>query len=105
MSDTNQSVREIVLYKIKPDYIESFSEKVLLEMKAFVEGQSGLVNYQSMRAMKQEGYMVDIVDWDSMESAEAAAAEIKAQMEAGKMPNMTAAFDTVEFFDHFKSIS
>lgn len=105
MSDTNQSVKEIVLYKIKPDYIESFSEKVLPEMKAFVAEQSGLLNYQSMRAMKQEGYMADIVDWDSIESAEAAAAEIKTRMEAGKMPQMTAAFDKVEFFDHFKLIS
>jgi|GEM_PF-1760224 len=105
MSDTNQSVREIVLYKIKPDYIESFSEKVLPEMKSFVARQKGLINYQSMRAMKQEGYMVDLVDWDSIESAIAAATEIKTQMEAGNMPHMTAAFDKVEFFDHFKLIS
>ena len=105
MSNTERTVREIVIYKIKADHVDSFPEKVLPEMRAFVMNCPGIMSYQSFKANKNHGIVADIVEWDSLEVAEAAAAEMKKRSEAGEFPEMAAAFEKVEFFDHFKLIS
>lgn len=105
MSNTNNAVKEVVLYKLKPAYVKGYAEKLLPLLQDFLTSQKGFLNHQALSAIKQEGYMMDLVEWENLASAEAASAEWeKRTKQEGDLSGMTAAFEKVEFFDHFKSI-
>lgn len=105
MSNTNTTVREVVLYKVKADHIEDYQQKVLPEIKTFLHNQKGFLQHECMLATKQEGYLIDVIAWESMEAAQASAAVWKQLTEAGQFANMVAAIEKVDFFDHLKVIS
>ena len=58
-----------------------------------------------MRSAKDDSLFIDFVEWDSLESAERAAAQLDEKAKAGEMPLMAQTFERVEFFDHFKALT
>ncbi len=105
MSNMNETVEEVVLYKVNTAYTEKYAETVLPLLQKFLKNQDGFLAHKTLGAIKQDGYMLDLIEWSSLSAAEAASAEWKKRTESGEFAEVLAAFEKVEFFDHFKQLS
>ena len=103
MSKTN-SIKEVVVYRIKPNQTEVFLKKGLAELSNCVAGFNGLIKHDTLVSTKDDGVFIDLVEWESLEAADSAAAQLEAKTKAGELPLMNQTFERVEFFDHFKAL-
>jgi len=104
MSENNQEVKEVIIYRVKPDQAESFAQEGIEGLRTFASNQPGMQRHISFRSIKQPDVFVDFVSWDSLENAEAAVAKMDELSKSDEMQDMMATFEKVEFFDHFKLV-
>ncbi len=104
MSKT-KPIKEVVAYRIKSDQVEQFLQNGLPEMRQCVTGFKGSGLYQNFQSADDPQLFIDLVEWDNLENAKKAAKLMEARMMAGEMPNMTAAFEKIEFSGHFNLLS
>lgn len=100
----SKTIKEIVVYRIKPDQVSNFVENGLKELQTCVSGFNGVLSYNTLRSAKDHLIFVDLVEWDSLSNAEKASKQMESKMKNGELPLMVASFEKVEFFDHFNSI-
>lgn len=97
MSETKPSIMELVVYHVKPEVEERYG--FLLEMaRREVRNFPGLLGYDTFRSVKDSNTFIDIVYWNSLQEAQAAASAIVQKME---LKPWTEAFEKIEFMDHF----
>ncbi len=101
----SKSIKEVVVYRIKPNKTDTFLDKGLQEISACVNGFAGMIKHETLVSAKDKGVFVDLVEWESLEAAENAASQLDAKTKAGELPLMAMTFERVEFFDHFKALS
>lgn len=101
----SKTVKELVVYRIKPDQVTNFLDKGLTELQSCVSGFPGMLGHKTLRSAKDHSIFVDWVEWDSLSSAEKASEKMDSKMKNGELPVMVASFEKVEFFDHFNSIA
>lgn len=104
MSKSN-TVKEVVVYRIKPNQKETFINRGLDELRNCAASFKGMIKHDTLISAKDEGVFIDLVEWDSLESAEKAAVQLDAKTKAGELPLLAQTFERVEFFDHFKALS
>ena len=98
-------VKEVVIYRIKPNQTETFVNQGLDELRNCAASFEGMIKHDTLVSAKDESVFIDLVEWDSLESAEKAAVQLDAKTKAGELPLMAQTFERVEFFDHFKAWS
>ena len=98
------SIVEVVLYQIKPDKIEDYQNSALLKFQKLVREQPGFCDYQSFISCNQKGYFMDLVQWDCLDNAVAAAENVQDLQKSNEYADYLNAFERVELFHHFRSI-
>lgn len=98
------SIIEVVIYHIKPDYIDSYQQLDLLRFRSLVENLKGFRCYHTYQSCNQSTYHLDLVEWDSIEDAVVAAQSVQKMQQSPQFKDYLEAFDKVEVFHHFKSI-
>ena len=101
----SKSIKEVVVYRIKPNQTQAFIDKGLDELRTCASGFRGMLRHDTLVSAKDSRLFIDLVEWDSLESAEKASVQLDAKAKAGERPLMTQTFERVEFFDHFKAFS
>ena len=97
MSEPKSTVIEMVVYHINPEAVDRYAfllEQARREVRKF----SGIMEYETFRSTKNPNTFMDLVYWNSLEEAQAAASQI------GKLPELKpwmAAFEKIELMDHF----
>ncbi|MFY0594136.1 antibiotic biosynthesis monooxygenase family protein [Roseivirga sp.] len=105
MSNSKSTVKELVLYKVKAEHLQDYTTEVLPELKAFLTSQKGFIAHECLKAMANDGHLVDLVVWENMEAAKTSAAEWERRTKLGDFSNMISAIEKVEFFDHLTALS
>jgi len=105
MSNTNSTVKEVVLYKVKKDHLTDYPKAVIPELLAFLQSQKGFISHECLMATEHQGHLVDLVSWENMDAAKASAAEWQRRTKSGEFSTMIAAIEKVDFFDHLTTIS
>ena len=95
---------EVVIYHIKPDYVDSYQQSDLLRFRALVASLKGFRSYHTYQSCNQSTYHLDLVEWDSIEDAVAAAQSVQKMQRSPQYKDYLNAFDKVETFHHFKTI-
>ncbi len=104
MSDKNQNVKEIIVYRVKTNEVDDFTKNGLDQLRSFAQGQPGMKKHTTFRSVKNQDVFVDFVSWDSLEQAEAAVAKMDELSKSEEVQRMMQSFEKVEFFDHFKLV-
>ena len=95
---TKTTTYELVVYKIKNEYVESYHE-VLEAARERIRQFPGMLEYQTFRSAECDRVFMDLVKWRSLE--EALDASHKVEKMRALAPFM-AAFEEVKFMDHFE---
>lgn len=92
------TVLEVVIYKIKPDYADSFKD-ILTEAQSTIQSLPGLVEYQTFRSASNELLFVDLAKWESLNAAKSAARQVEQMQE---LASFMAVFEEIIIMDHFE---
>ena len=79
-------VKEVVIYRIKPNQTETFVNQGLDELRNCAASFEGMIKHDTLVSAKDESVFIDLVEWDSLESAEKAAVQLDAKTKAGELP-------------------
>ena len=101
---SKEHIKEIVIYRIKPQRSKDFMEKGLPELRQIAKGFTGMVSHTTHQCVGQPELFIDVVEWESLHYEEEAAKQMDAKMKAGEAPNMIDTYEKTEFFNHFKII-
>lgn len=92
---------ELVIYHIKPELITTYQEHDLPKFRSLVKSQTGFISYKTYLNCEQQNIHLDLVTWNNLENATAAAAHIKKLQQSTKYQNYLNAFEKVSMFQHF----
>lgn len=98
------SVIEVVTYHIKPEYIDSYHQVDLPRFQNLVKNLVGFRSYRSYRSCNLSSYHLDLVEWESIEHAVAAAESVQKLQQYLQYRDYLNAFEKVEIFHHFKPV-
>ncbi len=94
----NTMVYELVVYKIKPEYADSYDD-VLEEAREHILAFPGMIQHQTFRSSEDELIFMDLVKWNSLEEAQNAAKKLEQMKE---LAPFMASFEEIRFMDHFE---
>jgi quinol monooxygenase YgiN len=92
------SVFELVVYKIKSEYAQSYDE-VLEAAREYILKFPGIIEYQTFRSSENSLVFMDLVKWNSLEEALDASKKLETMKE---LAPFMAAFEEIKFIDHFE---
>lgn len=101
----NDKVLELVVYKIKPEQIQSYQDKTLNQFRELVKSFQGVLSYQTFHSVKEDGLFVDQVEWENLECAEFAAHKVKQVQKDETFGHYLSAFEEIQMFHHFKKVA
>lgn len=94
-------IHELVVYKIKSEHRDNF-DQILNFARNHIAQFPGIVEYQTLRSKENDLVFMDLVTWNSLEEALAAAKQVETMPEM--IPFMSA-FEEIKFMDHFELFS
>lgn len=94
----DSTVLEVVIYKIKPDYADSFKD-ILTEARTTIQTLPGLMEYQTFQSAGNELLFVDLARWESLYAAKSAAKQVEHMQE---LAHFMAVFEEIIVMDHFE---
>ena len=100
----SDTVMELVVYRLKPNAIDQYVEQDIDEFRRLVMSLDGCTSYHLLRACRDDGIFADIVVWESLDVAEAAAKAVNELQKAPKFCRYLAAFENLELFTHLRPI-
>ena len=100
----NQVV-ELVVYKVKNEYIENFQSEVIPKFRELVKGFGGIVSMQTFQCIEQQGVYYDHVVWENHKFALSAAKKFEDFQQKGENLELISWFEEVKFMDHFKQVA
>ncbi|MEQ8928064.1 MAG: GyrI-like domain-containing protein [Fulvivirga sp.] len=95
---TETTVYELVVYRIKGEYQDTYDE-VLNEAREHIMKFPGIIEHQTFKSSEDELLFMDLVKWNSLEEARDAAQKVEQMME---LAPFMAAFEEIKFMDHFE---
>ena len=98
-------VLELVVYKIKPDQIQTYQQTTLNQFRELVKSFQGMLNYHTFHSVKEDGLFVDQVEWENLECAEFAAEKVKQMQKDETFGPYLSAFEEIQMFHHFKKVA
>jgi heme-degrading monooxygenase HmoA len=101
MNNSKTNAIELVIFKTKPEFDQKDVKASLESLTAIVSNYKGFISRQL--AKNEEGKWMDLVFWESMEDAKAAADEIM-KLESAQKAFSVIDEQTMEFY-HFDPIS
>jgi len=94
-------VVELVVYKVKSELKDDFHD-ILEQARMHIQSLPGMVEYNTFRSTSNELVFIDIVKWESLETATDAAKKVEKMKELAPFMN---AFEEVKFMDHFEQFT
>lgn len=91
------AIVEVVIYKVKPASSDNF-EEVLSLARSAIEKFPGFIEYKTLKSRSRNQF-IDLVKWDSFDSARTAAQRVKKMQE---LAPFMAAFEEILIMDHFE---
>lgn len=98
-----ESVLEVVIYDIKPEYIEEYREFHLPKFRQLVETFEGLLSYETLASCNELAKHIDLVKWKDLKSAVKAAEMVKTIQQSSEFSGYLEAFESVNIFHHFST--
>ncbi|NVJ97401.1 MAG: antibiotic biosynthesis monooxygenase [Alphaproteobacteria bacterium] len=98
------SIVEIVVYRIKADAREAYVSEALERFRKLVMSFDGFIRYDVFEGCRDKNEFVDFVQWESLEQAEAAAKAVKQLQQAPEYANYLTAFEKLDIFTHVRKI-
>jgi hypothetical protein len=97
----SSKVTEIAAVSIKKEAIEGL-EGIRGKVKTWMETQDGFISWSQHQSVEEPGLIIDILEWDSIENAQAAS---EAMMNSPAGQEYSAIMEEVKLFTHVKQIS
>ncbi|TQV88106.1 antibiotic biosynthesis monooxygenase family protein [Aliikangiella coralliicola] len=97
-------ILEVVIYQIKPAHLKNYQQHGLPKFKKLVKSMDGFHSYQTLASCNQQGLLIDLVRWKSLEHAVIAAESVQKIQNSPDYANYLDAFEKVNIFHHFQSL-
>lgn len=97
LAPKGKNVGEMAVYKLKPGAMNRFDE-LQTPIVSALKGSAGFVFYNSAKAIEDETILIDYIEWETPESANAAAKKIAKMRELEPMMDSIA---KVYYFTQF----
>ncbi len=97
---SQRSIKEIIVYSIKEEYRDKIPQ-VLDELRTSVRKLPGFKDVTTFQACGDPLTLTDIVDWNSLEEAQAA---MKTVQNNPEYTDLLKYFNETVYFNHFKHL-
>ncbi len=92
------TILEIVSYRVKPTHLSNLAERQAAAHRELM-AMKGFISYKTMKSTKEGNTFVDIVEWDSLAEAKAAAEEVT---KSQGFQQLMEAIEEMTGFDHLQ---
>jgi len=99
----SEPVVEVVIYDIKPEFIEEYRQFHLPKFRQLVESFEGMISYETLSSCNELSKHIDLVKWKDLKSAVKAAEMVKTIQQSDEFSGYLEAFESVSIFHHFSS--